>query len=304
MSINTPSSFSVSRWRGIAITTIVALAAIVAARSLWKAYMQSPWTRDGRVRADIVSVAPDVAGLVHQVNVHDNQTIKKGEILFEIDPDRFRIALNMAQAQVQERYSEMVEAGREAGRFERLYATGNASHEKAETLRAIADESKARYQQSLVNLSLAQLNLTRSRVVATVDGTVTNMHLRPGDFVKRGQGVIALVDADSFYVDGYFEETKLHFIHPGDPVEIRLMGDPRPIPGRVESLARSIEDRERHDRPGRVPNVNPTFSWVRLAQRIPVRIQIGKLPENLHLVSGETATVIDRAGKSQAHASP
>ncbi len=297
MPLPVPNHLSVSRWRGVAITTIVALAAIVAARYLWKSYMESPWTRDGRVRADIVSVAPDVAGLVREVDVRDNQTVKKGTVLFRIDPDRFRIALNMAQAKVLERYAEMMESRREAGRYERLYSGGNASHEKAETLGAIADESKARYQQALVSLSLAQLDLTRSKVVATVDGTVTNMHLRPGDFVKRGQGVIALVDADSFYVDGYFEETRLHFIHPGDPVEIRLMGDPRPLSGRVESIARSIEDRERHDRPGRVPDVNPTFSWVRLAQRIPVRIRIDRLPSNLHLVAGETATVIDRAGQ-------
>ena len=276
------------------VTAGVVLLAVGAGYLLWHIDRTSPWTRDGRIRADWVSVAPDVEGLVSEVDVRDNQIVRRGDILFRIDPKRFRIALSSARATLLARYAVMREAGHDARRYERLLHSGNASAEKAEAFRARALEDSALYQKALSDLARAQLDLDRSVVRAKVNGTITNLHLKPGDYVRRGQGVFALVDSDSYYVDGYFEETKLPAICPGDRMEIRLMGVRSPLWGRVETISRAIYDQERQDLPGTVPKVNPTFSWVRLAQRIPVRIRLESVPPGVLLVAGQTATVIDR----------
>ncbi len=276
------------------VTGILALLGVMAGYALWHYDRVTPWTRDGRVRADWVSVAPDVSGLVTEVDVRDNQRVVRGEVLFRIDPRRFSIALASARAVWMERYAAMREARHDARRYARLLRTGNATEEKTENLRARALEATALYRKALAEMTRAQIDLSRSSVRARVNGYVTNMHLRPGDFVSRGKGVVALVDSDSFYVDGYFEETKIPAIRVGDRMEIRLMGVSPPIFGHVESISRGISDFERTDRPGTVPRVNPTFSWVRLAQRVPVRIRLGSLSPGIRLVAGQTATIIDR----------
>jgi multidrug resistance efflux pump len=276
------------------VTGILALLGVMAGYALWHYDRVTPWTRDGRVRADWVSVAPDVSGLVTEVDVRDNQRVVRGEVLFRIDPRRFSIAVASARAVWMERYAAMREARHDARRYARLLRTGNATEEKTENLRARALEATALYRKALAEMTRAQIDLSRSSVRARVNGYVTNMHLRPGDFVSRGKGVVALVDSDSFYVDGYFEETKIPAIRVGDRMEIRLMGVSPPIFGHVESISRGISDFERTDRPGTVPRVNPTFSWVRLAQRVPVRIRLGSLSPGIRLVAGQTATIIDR----------
>jgi RND family efflux transporter MFP subunit len=276
------------------VTGLLALLAILSGYALWHYDRITPWTRDGRVRADWVSVAPDVSGLVTEVDVRDNQKVLRGEVLFRIDPRRFSIALAAARADWMERYASMREARHDARRYERLLRSGNATEEKAENMKARALEASALYRKALSGMMKAQLDLSRSAVRARVNGYVTNLHLRPGDFVSRGKGVVALVDSDSFYVDGYFEETKLPAIRIGDRMEIRLMGVSPPLFGRVETISRGISDFERSDVPGTVPRVNPTFSWVRLAQRIPVRIRLESVPTRITLVAGQTATIIDR----------
>ncbi|MDA8028973.1 MAG: HlyD family secretion protein [Nitrospiraceae bacterium] len=276
------------------VTGLLALLAILSGYALWHYDRITPWTRDGRVRADWVSVAPDVSGLVTEVDVRDNQKVLRGEVLFRIDPRRFSIALAAARADWMERYASMREARHDARRYERLLRSGNATEEKSENMKARALEASALYRKALSGMMKAQLDLSRSAVRARVNGYVTNLHLRPGDFVSRGKGVVALVDSDSFYVDGYFEETKLPAIRIGDRMEIRLMGVSPPLFGRVETISRGISDFERSDVPGTVPRVNPTFSWVRLAQRIPVRIRLESVPARITLVAGQTATIIDR----------
>lgn len=276
------------------VTGLLALLAILSGYALWHYDRITPWTRDGRVRADWVSVAPDVSGLVTEVDVRDNQKVLRGEVLFRIDPRRFSIALAAARADWMERYASMREARHDARRYEQLLRSGNATEEKSENMKARALEASALYRKALSGMMKAQLDLSRSAVRARVNGYVTNLHLRPGDFVSRGKGVVALVDSDSFYVDGYFEETKLPAIRIGDRMEIRLMGVSPPLFGRVETISRGISDFERSDVPGTVPRVNPTFSWVRLAQRIPVRIRLESVPARITLVAGQTATIIDR----------
>ncbi len=272
---------------------IFLLASFVAWR-LWVYYLEAPWTRDGKIRADFISVAPDVSGLVSQVLVHENDQVKKGDILFRIDPDRFKIAILLARARVSGAMAVMDEAGRNARRYHQLMVNGDATREVARNMEARFEKSRSDYQEAMARLSIAILDQKRADVRARVNGKIANMTLEPGDYVHRGEGVLSLVDTDSLHVDGYFEETKLSRIHIGDPVEVRVMGDHRSIWGHVSGIAGGIRDRERHEKPGDPPDVNPTFSWVRLAQRIPVRVHLDKIPEGLRLVSGRTVTVIDR----------
>lgn len=278
----------------IAVTFVIFLLASFVAWRLWVYYLEAPWTRDGKIRADFISVAPDVSGLVSQVLVHENDQVKKGEILFRIDPDRFSIAILLARARVSGAMAVMDEAGRNARRYHQLMVNGDATREVARNMEARFEKSRSDYQEAMARLSIAILDQKRADVRARVNGKIANMTLEPGDYVHRGEGVLSLVDTDSLHVDGYFEETKLSRIHIGDPVEVRVMGDHRSIWGHVSGIAGGIRDRERHEKPGDPPDVNPTFSWVRLAQRIPVRVHLDKIPEGLRLVSGRTVTVIDR----------
>jgi multidrug resistance efflux pump len=278
-----------------ALTLLIVAAALVAGRYLWAYYQEAPWTRDGRVRADVVTIAPDVPGLITDVLVHDNQTVKRGDVLFHIDPDRFELALAQADAAVASRKAQMDEAAREAVRYEQLSSI-SVSREVQEQRQANADTTAAAYRQALVDRAVAQLNLKRSAVISPVDGTVTNVQLEPGDYVTTGKGVMALVDSATLRIEGYFEETKLPKIHPGDRAEVMLMGEKQPLTGRVQSIAAGIADRERTDSPDLLANINPTFNWVRLAQRVPVRVKPDVVPPGVELVLGRTATVTVEPG--------
>ncbi|MCJ2058719.1 HlyD family secretion protein [Methylobacterium sp. J-048] len=272
------------------VTLAMVAAAIVVGLALWDYYMEAPWTRDGRVRADVVAVAPDVSGLVTEVLVEDNQVVKRGDVLFRIDPERFTLALRQAEAMVEGRHASAEQAAADYVRYSRL-SDAAVSQQKVELARATDLSAKAAYDQAVADRDVARLNLDRSAVKASVNGRITNMELRPGSYVNTGRGVMALVDSDTLRVEGYFEETKLPRIHVGDRASIRLMGDAGVITGHVESFAGGIEDRERTAGANLLANVNPTFAWVRLAQRIPVRIKLDGVPDQTRLVSGRTATV-------------
>ncbi|MDE1150731.1 MAG: HlyD family secretion protein [Azospirillaceae bacterium] len=275
--------------RLVVTLVVVAIAALVGWR-FWIYYMDEPWTRDGRVRADILGVTPDVSGLVDEVLVHDNETVTKGQVLFRIDRVRFTLALQQADANVAAKKANLDEAVLERNRYQSLSSSA-VSREKQEQVTAVAKQMEAVYMQAVADRNVAKLNLDRTEVVATVNGYITNFDLRPGDYVSAGKPVTALVDSDSLHVQGYFEETKLGRIHVGDKVTVRLMGDPRAFNGHVQSIAAAIEDRERSEGHNLLANVNPTFSWVRLAQRIPVRVVLDNPPADLRLIPGRTATV-------------
>ncbi|MCJ2136629.1 HlyD family secretion protein [Methylobacterium sp. J-026] len=280
----------------LAVTLAMVAAAAVVGLALWDYYMEAPWTRDGRVRADVVEVAPDVSGLVTQVLVEDNQVVKRGDVLFKIDPERFTLALRQADAIVEGKKATAEQTAADYQRYIKL-SDAAVSQQKVELARATDLAAKAAYDQAVADRDLAKLNLERSAVKASVNGRITNMELRPGNYVNTGRGVMALVDSDTLRVEGYFEETKLPRIHVGDRANIRLMGEDRLITGRVESVAGGIEDRERSAGANLLANVNPTFAWVRLAQRIPVRIKLDAEPDMNRLVSGRTATVsVDAPG--------
>ena len=278
-------------WLGrVALTLVAVVAALAVGRGLWVYYMESPWTRDGRVRADVVQVAPDVSGFVTDVLVKDNQQVRRGDVLFRIDRARFALALQTADAAVAGHKATLDQADSDLKRYSAL-TTDAVSQQKQEQVLATQLQAKAAYDQAIADRAVAQLNFDRSEVHASVNGTITNMDLRPGAYLTAGKGVMALVDADTLHVEGYFEETKLARIRIGDKVQIRLMGEKSTLTGRVESIAAGIEDRDRAEGASLLANVNPTFSWVRLAQRVPVRIALDPVPDGMSLVAGRSATV-------------
>jgi len=273
----------------VAVTLVVVAGAFVVGRSLWDYYINEPWTRDAHVRADVVGVAPDVSGLVSEVLVHDNDTIHRGDVLFRIDRDRFVIALQQADAVAAGRKSSLEQAQRDLVRRQELHDF--ASRQSVEQAQTAMLQATSAYQQAIADQGLARLNLARSEVKAAVNGVITNLELRQGDYVSSGKAVMALVDTDSLRVEGYFEETKLARIHVGNAVTIRLMGQPVLLHGRVQSVAAAITDPERTVGSSLLANIDPTFTWVRLAQRVPVRIRLEDVPADIRLVAGLTATV-------------
>ena len=276
-------------WVRIFVTLATVTAAVMVGWFLWDYYLNQPWTRDGRVCADVVRIAPDVSGLVSEVLVHDNQPVHPGEVLFRVDPARFTLALQQSEASLASADAALKLARRESARFQKLETNNAVSHSESEQRTTMTVQREADYQMAVANRDLARLNLERSEIKAPVNGTLSNFSMRPGDYVTAGQPVTALVDADSYYIAGYFEETKLRRIHVGDAVRVQLMGADTDLPGHVTSIAPGIEDRERTDSSRLLANVNPTFSWVRLAQRVPVRVT---LDQPAHLVAGQTATVM------------
>jgi multidrug resistance efflux pump len=273
----------------VSLTAVVTAGAVYAGWQLWRHYEVEPWTRDGRVKAYVVQVAPDVTGQVTKVYVHDNQQVKAGEPLFEIDRARFELALRQSEAQVTAAEAALAQALRENKRNTQL--DDLVSQETREQGQTRTDQARAALAQAIVNRDTAKLNLERTHIVSSVSGIVTNLDLREGAYATAAHPVMAVVDSGSFYVEGYFEETKLPGIQLGDPVDVTLMGTRQPIHGHVESFAEGIADRDRSTGANMLPNVNPTFNWVRLAQRIPVRIALDPVPANVRLVAGQTATV-------------
>lgn len=273
----------------IGITLLAAAGAIYVGMQLWQHYEVEPWTRDGRLKAYVVQVAPDVTGQVTKVYVHDNQTVNAGDPLFDLDRARFELALRQANAQVTAAEAALAQTGRENKRNTEL--DDLVSQETREQGRTRGDQANAALAQAIVARDMAKLNLERTRITAGVKGTVTNLDLREGSYATAARPVMALVDSSSFYVEGYFEENKLPGIALGDKVDVILMGNKQAIHGRVESIASGIADRDRTTGANMLPNVNPTFNWVRLAQRIPVRIALDPVPPGVRLVAGLTATV-------------
>ncbi|CCD83790.1 putative multidrug resistance membrane protein (MFP family) [Bradyrhizobium sp. ORS 285] len=274
----------------VAVTAAAVVAAILVGSYLWGYYMKAPWTRDGRVRADIVQIAPDVSGFVTEVLVRDNQPVHQGDVIFRIDRARFKLALQQADAVVAGRLATLNQANADLDRYRSL-TTEAVSQQKQEQVLATQQQAQASYDQALADQAVAKLNLERSEVHAPVNGIITNMDLRPGTYVGAGKGVMALVDTDTLHVEGYFEETKLPRIRVGAPVRIRLMGTGEVLTGHVESIAAGIEDRDRAEGASLLANVTPTFNWVRLAQRVPVRIALDDTSRRSELVAGRSATV-------------
>lgn len=274
--------------------TITLLAFIAAAYVLWQLYLYyifAPQTRDGKITADVVPLATDVSGIVSRVYVRDNQRVHKGQLLLSLDKARLVNAEEQANAAVEQARIKLVTARRENQRYQSL--KNAISQQEQDNKRDALALANADLDQAIADQKLAAINLQRGDLYAPVDGIITNFSLRPGHYATAGQPVMALVDSDSFFVAGYFEETKLGKIRVGDTATIRIMGESQVIRGHVESLAAGINDSERTTTSGTLlANVNPTFSWIRLAQRIPVRIKIDNVPEGITLIAGRTVSVV------------
>ena len=273
----------------VAVTGAVVIAALVGGKALWTHYQVDPWTRDGRVRADVVQVAPDVSGLVTRVEAVNDQTVKAGQPLFYVDRERYALALRQADANVAAARATLAQARRELTRNRALGELVAA--ESTEQSASKVEQADAALAQADAARDVARLNLERTVVHAPTDGFLSDLTLRTGDYVTAGKPVLALIDSRSFRVEGYFEETKLSGLKIGMPVRVRVMGEPVALKGHIQSIAAGIEDRDRVAGANLLPNVNPTFSWVRLAQRVPVRVALDQTPADLRMIAGRTATV-------------
>jgi RND family efflux transporter MFP subunit len=252
--------------------------------------MGAPWTRDGTVRVHVVTMAPEIAGRIVELPVVDNQFVHKGDLLMTIDPTNYRLAVSLAEAVVQQ--AQVLQDNLEKEAKRRLELNNSAvSLEQQQTYVSQALAAQAQHQQAEANLNLARVNLWRTQIHSPVNGWVTNLVVQFGDYANVGQNEITLVDADSFWIDGYFEETSLRAIHEGDPARAKLLGYSQFIRGHVDSIARGISVPNAQPNSVGLASVNPIFTWVRLAQRVPVHIKIDQVPDGVRLVSGTTVTV-------------
>ncbi|PTQ73604.1 HlyD family secretion protein [Pseudomonas sp. GV071] len=274
----------------VVITLCLVAVAIWAGYDLWRYYMLSPWTRDARIRADVVVIAPDLSGWVVDLKVHDNQQVKAGDLLLSLDRQRYQAALDKAQAVANTRQQQLRLRDHEAQRRASLGPQA-ISAELKENAQITADIARGSLKEAQADVALAELNLARSEVRAPRTGQITNLRLAQGNYVTAGQPVMALVDEQSFYVQAYFEETKLPRIRIGAPVKVWLMSEGQALSGQIESVSRGITDRNAIPDAQLLANVEPTFNWVRLAQRIPVRIKLDPLPADVQLSAGMTASV-------------
>ncbi|KIN15881.1 HlyD family secretion protein [Vreelandella titanicae] len=284
----------------ILLTLVIVAIAVAAGAWLWHYYLYTPWTRDARVHAEVVTIAPDVSGWVRTLEVVDTDHVAQGDTLFEIDNTRYQAAVDSAQATVDHRQATLELSRAEESRRNQLSNNRAISAENQQIAQINSRIAAADLQQAQAELASAQLDLARTQITAPVSGHILNVHLTAGTYANRGTPVMALIADNSFYVVGYFEETKMTSIDMGDPVDVILMNGDTHLEGRVVGIGRGIADSNTTLNQQLLPQVEPTFSWVRLAQRIPVRIALEDVPDDTLLSVGMTATVRVRPAKNAA----
>jgi multidrug resistance efflux pump len=274
----------------MAMTLVLIGGVVICLFYIWDRYMYTPWTRDGRVRADVVNIAPDVSGWVEELHAENSREVKEGDVLFTVDHARYQVAVDLAQAQSD---SAKVAWDRAANVYKRRtqMIADAVSREELDTSRLDVMEKQASFNQSVAVLNSAKIDLARTTYTSPASGKIINLELEEGDYVNRGVNRLALVKDDSYYVTGYFEETKIPSIKIGDKVEIWLMAGTLKLDGQVESIDSGISNSNSTPGNQMLPSVEATFAWVRLAQRIPVNIKIDHVPDGVNLSSGMSATV-------------
>jgi len=276
----------------LATTVIIGLAAW-AAISLYSRYVQNPWTRDGQVRANIVGIAPRVSGPIIVVAVRDNERVKKGDLLFEIDPNDFQAQVDIAAGQVQNAQATFTQQQQNLHRQTDLYRTHVNALQDFQNAQDSFAAAQAQLASAKASLELAKLNLGYTKVFAPVDGYVTNMNTSPGTYVTAGVQLMALVDTSSYWIAGYFKESQLPNIKVGQKAIITMMGyETEPFEGVVRSLGWGIyvQDGSGNTGTALLPSISPTIDWVRLPQRFPVRMEVmGQTPVPLRM--GQTVSV-------------
>ena len=274
------------------ITLGVVALALVAALLMYERYLTKPWTRDAYVRANVVGVAPRVAGPIVQIPVKDNQAVKKGDLLFQIDPRTFQATLDQAKGQLAQAQAKLVDLEANAKRAVDLLAKNVISREQYDDQVQAFEAAKADVEAAQAAVENAQLNLDFTTVVSPVDGYLTNINTSPGTYVAAGQQLLALVDTSTFWVAAYFKETQINHVQPGDTVRITLMGhNGQPFEGEVVSTAWGIFVQDGSTAGNQMlPDVQQTVDWVRLPNRFPVRVQVSSEPP-VPLRIGQTASV-------------
>jgi RND family efflux transporter MFP subunit len=281
-----------------AATLLILALAVLAALVIWDFYVTAPWTRDGSVRVQVASIAPQVSGQITEVRVVDNQFVHQGDVLYVIDPFDFQVALDTAKAQLHQKAADLQVKRKQADRRLQLSDLATTA-EQQQLFVGNATQAQAAFDAAQQQLAQADINLKRTQVRSPVNGHVTNLLMRVGDYAHVGTTNISVIDADSYWIDGYFEETKMAHICVGDRAEAVLMGYRDPIVGRVQTVTRGISVANAAPSTQGLPNVDPVYTWVRLAQRVPVRIRITDVPAGVPLVSGMTATVTIRDAEAR-----
>jgi len=277
-------------------TGVLVVAALVAARHGWRIYVTSPWTRDGMVRVQVANVAPQISGQIVEVRTHDNEHVHKGDVLYIIEKFDFEVALDNAKATILNRAADLEVKKAQNARRAALTMLSTSIEEK-QVFDGNAKMAEAALASAKATLAQAEINLQRTEVRSPVDGYVTNLLMRVGDYARAGTPNVSVIDENSYWIDAYFEETKLANIHAGDDVEAILLGYEASIRGRIESITGGISDANAASSTQGLPNVDPVFTWVRLAQRVPVRIRIDQVPQDVALIAGMTCSVSVVSGK-------
>lgn len=283
-----------------AITLILVAIAVVVVFRAWAFYTESPWTRDAKFTADVVAISPDVTGLITDVRVRDNQYVKKGDVLFTIDQPRFQKTLAEAEADVQYYQSLVDEKRREAARRNKLGVIA-MSREAIEQSNNDLQTSEHQLAKAQATRDLAKLDLERTVIRAPSNGWVTNLNVFTGEFINRGTTSVALVKADSYYIMAYMEETKLEGIRPGYRAEITPLGSERVLRGTVDSIAAGVTNSSSSVDSKGMATIDSNLEWVRLAQRVPVKIRLDRQQGNLY-PAGTTATVVVTGEKDREQA--
>ncbi|MBT1514074.1 HlyD family secretion protein [Bradyrhizobium sp. SRL28] len=289
MGVATKKRIAVNLLRYLATGVLVA-AALVAAGYGWRVYVTAPWTRDGMVRVQVANVAPQISGKIVEIRISDNQHVHKGDILYVIEKFDFEVALENAKATILSREADLeVKKAQNARRA--ILTTLSTSIEEKQIFDGNAKMADAALLSAKAALAQADINLQRTEVRSPVDGYVTNLLMRVGDSARAGTPNVSVIDEHSYWIDAYFEETKIANIRVGEDVEATLLGYEMPIKGGIESITGGISAANAASSTQGLPNVDPIFTWVRLAQRIPVRIRIDQVPQDVPLVAGMTCSV-------------
>ncbi|MDN2668045.1 HlyD family secretion protein [Vibrio sp. 14N.309.X.WAT.E.F5] len=276
------------------ITLLLFVAAGSVVYSYYQSYTSNPWTRDGQVSAYIVSITPRVTGQIIKIHVDDNSQVSKGDLLFEIDPSIYRAAYNKALATQKQALALLAKAKNEEQRAANLEkrTPGAVPVLTLNNLSNAVETSSANVQVAKANVEEAHLNLEFTKVYAPTNGYITNFNLRVGSQVVANSPVVALIDEDSFWIEGYFKETDLVGVNPQDKAFVTLMMHNNVLlKGHIKSIGFGIAKQDGSTGNDLLPNVNPNFQWIRLAQRIPIKVKLDNVPEDLQLRVGMTASI-------------
>ncbi len=354
---------------------VLAIVLVVVAAIGWRYwdYLFNPWTRQGQIMAQVIQITPRVTGTIVELPIADNQFVKKGDLLFRIDPrtyestlegmegrlaetvdeiaaltaqvdatastvEQYEAAIRRAEQKVKGKTARLKDFEAQLRRYTALVKEGAASQERVD--RAVADvidaeavvdgaeqelvaaqaakleaqaelardianrgtigDANARLRTAQARVDAARLALEFTEVRAPVDGLVTNLNLELGDHATANKAALALVDIDSYWFYGFFKESDLNHINEGDRAVITLMRYPgTPVEGRVTGVGWGVWQKDGSTAQELLPYISATFAWIRLAQRVPVRIEFERLPEGVELIVGTSGTVLVMEGSAE-----